>query len=131
MLNNQTNKTFGHHSFIDVTTIKEKRRRLSFLLDELSALMKVRGYWQIESPSAEALASQAPFAVDTLTFPQWLQFIFLVRFEQMITAQHPLPTAISIAPMASETLPDEPALYLVLTQIDQIVSDKHDAKNTK
>jgi uncharacterized protein YqcC (DUF446 family) len=28
-------------------------------------------------PSTEALASDQPFCVDTLTLPRWLQFIFL------------------------------------------------------
>lgn len=103
--------------------IIDKRQQVLALLDKLSGIMKERGYWDVERPSAEALASQAPFAVDTLSFPQWLQFIFIVRFKNMLAAQQPLPTVISIAPMAYETLPDELALFELLTQIDLLVSE--------
>ena len=33
----------------------------------------VQGWWDDEPPSDEALASTVPFAVDTLSFEQWLR----------------------------------------------------------
>ena len=103
--------------------LNEKRQYLLALLDEIKALMIKQGYWQLERPSDQALASQAPFAVDTLSFPQWLQFIFLDRFKEIILSQQPLPTSMSIAPVACETLPSELALFELLTQIDLLVSE--------
>ena len=42
--------------------------------------------WEKVSPSAAALASDEPFCIDTLTFPQWLQFIFLPTLYRMLEA---------------------------------------------
>ena len=51
--------------------------------------LRVLGWWQEQAPSAEALASQEPFCVDTLTFEQWLQWIFLPRMKQLLEAGAP------------------------------------------
>jgi uncharacterized protein YqcC (DUF446 family) len=58
--------------------------------------------WEFELPSDDALASQQPFAVDTLTFPQWLQFIFLPRMYFLLENGHRLPGNCGIAPMAEQ-----------------------------
>lgn len=58
--------------------------------------------WDIEMISEEALASEQPFAVDTMTFPQWLQFIFLPRLYFMIEQQRQLPNNCGVAPMAEQ-----------------------------
>ncbi len=58
--------------------------------------------WDYQAPSEEALGSTEPFAVDTLTFPQWLQFIFLPRMYFIIEQSLPLPNNCGIAPMAEQ-----------------------------
>lgn len=58
--------------------------------------------WDVEMLSEEALASEQPFAVDTMTFPQWLQFIFLPRLYFMIEQQLQLPNNCGVAPMAEQ-----------------------------
>jgi uncharacterized protein YqcC (DUF446 family) len=58
--------------------------------------------WDDEMLSAEALASEQPFAVDTMTFPQWLQFIFLPRMYFMLEQKMQLPSNCGIAPMAEQ-----------------------------
>lgn len=58
--------------------------------------------WDEVEPSAEALASVQPFAVDTLNFPQWLQFIFIPRMFYLLETQKPLPSNCGIAPMAEQ-----------------------------
>lgn len=58
--------------------------------------------WEFEMISEEALASTEPFALDTMSFPQWLQFIFLPRLYFMIEQQQELPMHCSVAPMAEE-----------------------------
>lgn len=100
-----------------------KRLRLLLLLDDLEQLLTTMGCWQDTAPSIDALSSQQPFAIDTLSFTQWLQFVFLARFKQLLTTQQTLPAGMSIAPMASEVLPNELALFNLLTQIDLLVSE--------
>ena len=69
---------------------------------DLEAQLRNLRLWQVQRPSVEALASQQPFCIDTLSFPQWLQFVFIERLQLMIAEQEPLPSACHIAPMAEE-----------------------------
>lgn len=71
-------------------------------LVELEAELKQLELWSLESPSAEALASTQPFCIDTLSLPQWLQFVFLQRMYQLVDTRAPLPRQCGIAPMAEE-----------------------------
>lgn len=73
------------------------------LLAEIEAELKSLSLWQAELPSAEALASRVPFCIDTLTFEQWLQFVFLVKMQQLVVMKLPLPTNVAIFPMAEES----------------------------
>ncbi|SDI57006.1 Uncharacterized conserved protein YqcC, DUF446 family [Ferrimonas sediminum] len=79
--------------------------------------------WQKTPVSAEALASTQPFAVDTLSLPQWLQFIYLPKLQALLEAGQPLPTRVSVAPMAEETFGDaQPALVAAIAQLDAVLS---------
>lgn len=71
------------------------------LMDIEKELRELR-LWESEIISDAALASTQPFAVDTMTFPQWLQFIFLPRMYYMLDQQMPLPGNCGIAPMAEQ-----------------------------
>ncbi len=73
------------------------------LLTEIEAELKSLSLWQAQPPSAEALASREPFCIDTLTFEQWLQFVFLVKMKQLVVMKLPLPANVSIFPMAEES----------------------------
>ncbi|MFA7555553.1 MAG: YqcC family protein [Spongiibacteraceae bacterium] len=72
------------------------------LLIDIEAELRRLDLWQAESPSARALASTEPFCIDTLTFPQWLQFVFLRRMTVLLEQAQVLPDRCSIAPMADE-----------------------------
>ena len=74
------------------------------LLFRIEAEMRALHLWSDRRPSARALNSDQPFAVDTLGFEQWLQFIFLERMHAMVEG-HQLPSSCDIAPMAEEALP--------------------------
>lgn len=58
------------------------------LLGELTAELQRLERWQADHPGSEALASELPFCVDTLSFDQWLQFVLIPRMEQQ---QEPYP----------------------------------------
>jgi uncharacterized protein YqcC (DUF446 family) len=82
--------------------------------------------WDSEMISEEALASEQPFAVDTMTFPQWLQFIFLPRMYFIVDEHRQLPGNCGIAPMAEEyfsvlNLPSLP-LIVHLQKIDALLT---------
>lgn len=76
--------------------------QLTDMLCELERHLREQSLWTNVAPSAHQLASNEPFCVDTLSFPEWLQFIFLPRMSVIIEAQLPLPSKSQIAPMAEE-----------------------------
>ena len=75
---------------------------IATLLLELEAELRTLNLWDEERPSPEALASTQPFCVDTLTLPQWLQFVFLPRMSHLVEFEQPLPQKCGVAPMAEE-----------------------------
>lgn len=72
------------------------------LLIDLEVELRRLQWWQSQRPSAQALASTMPFCVDTLSFDQWLQFVFLPTLQQMIELGMALPANCQVAPMAEE-----------------------------
>jgi len=84
------------------------------------------GLWSEYSPSAEQLSSSMPFCVDTLRFEQWLQFIFVPKLSALIQSKAPLPTKVSISPMAEEAYKNKGQAfeYLIslLIKLDELLS---------
>ena len=72
------------------------------LLIDLESELRQLGRWGSSPPEASAFASSQPFAIDTMDFHQWLQFVFLPRMYALIEARQPLPDKCAIAPMAEE-----------------------------
>ncbi len=72
------------------------------LLLQLEAELRRMQLWEEQQPPAELLVSTEPFCVDTLSLPQWLQFVFLPRMTELIDGARPLPDQCGIAPMAEE-----------------------------
>ena len=98
------------------------------ILVELEQELRELYLWDFEFPSAEALASTEPFAIDTLNFPQWLQFIFIPRLYFMIEQQLPLPNNSGVAPMAEQYFQvlnlDSSSVIEFLHKIDNLLSGK-------
>jgi uncharacterized protein YqcC (DUF446 family) len=82
--------------------IKTGIESIAALLEALVCELKSLNLWQTQQPSTVELSSSAPFCCDTLTFEQWLQFIFIAKITVMINQQQSLPTKISLTPMAEE-----------------------------
>lgn len=78
------------------------------LMDVADCLLRIEAElrridcWSGEWPSDDALQSTQPFAVDTLEFTEWLQFIFIERMKVLLENEHPLPSVSGMAPMAEE-----------------------------
>lgn len=97
------------------------------LLMDLECVLRNMKLWSATPPPTDALASSAPFCVDTLDLHQWLQFIFLPRMHQLIDSGSALPTVCAIAPMAEEAyktrLTAMVPLVDVLRQLDAVLSE--------
>jgi uncharacterized protein YqcC (DUF446 family) len=72
------------------------------ILIDVEAHLRQLDLWQRIAPPTRALQSTEPFCIDTLTLPQWLQFVFLPTLYRMLEQEQPLPTQCNITAMAEE-----------------------------
>jgi len=103
------------------------------LLVALEAQLAAIDLLSAEAPSQQALASSAPFACDVMPFEQWLQFVFLPKMHAILDNNWPLPTAISIAPMAQHVWQDDAkyhTLIELIQAIDTLLTDNSVTKET-
>lgn len=100
--------------------------QLSSLLLEVERHLREMELWSDQSPSAQSMASSQPFAVDTMEFTTWLQFIFLPRMYAIVEAEQNLPASCAIAPMAEQYFTaqvlDARVLVVALEEIDQLIT---------
>ena len=99
---------------------------VAVLLIDIEAQLRQMNLWEDQPPSAETLASSQPFHIDTLSFTQWLQFVFLPSMHGLIETGQSLPTECGITPMAQQYfgglgLPGG-ALEKTLLSIDRLLS---------
>ena len=89
--------------------------------------LRIQGWWDDVAPSTEALSSVEPFAVDTLDFEQWLQWIFLPRMKIILEQDMPLPTASGILEMAemvyASRIREARNLLALLKDFDRLITE--------
>jgi uncharacterized protein YqcC (DUF446 family) len=66
----------------------------------IEAEMKRLGWWQDQPLKPEQYDFHQAFAMDTLTFTQWLQFIFIPRVNDIIASQGVFPDHSMVATQA-------------------------------
>lgn len=103
--------------------LDDMRAALLFLEAEMRAL----GWWQSESPTAEALQSSEPFCVDHLTFSEWLQWVYIPKMHAFMEAHAALPAASGLRSIAEEawkgSREDVRRLFRVVMALDALVAD--------
>lgn len=96
------------------------------LLEQLEKELKQQSLWQSTAVSERALVSTAPFCCDSLTFEQWLQFVFIARLTLIVKNELPLPGNISVCPMAEEAFKHKgkqlALLINIIADIDELLS---------
>lgn len=78
------------------------RTEVAELLIDIEAELRQLALWERVPPPASALASSEPFCIDTLSLPQWLQFVFLPTLYRLLEGEAALPERCAITPMAEE-----------------------------
>ncbi|WP_283789703.1 YqcC family protein [Bermanella sp. WJH001] len=96
---------------------------LSDAINHLIEQMQSEQLWSAISPDEHALKSTQPFCLDTLTFEQWLQFVMVPTFLNMIRQRQALPKQCDIEPMAQQVWQQR---YLMvqasIKAIDEVIS---------
>ena len=103
---------------------------LGTALRELEATMKAASLWRMERPEPDAFDSAQPFCIDTMSLPQWLRFVFIVRLDALVEARSPMPAKCDVAPAVEAWLTQEGArasdrllLCRVVEEIDHLVTE--------
>jgi len=107
---------------------QQKRQKLITLINELESLLRQKKRWESQRPSEQALSSHEPFAIDTLNFDQWLQFIFIEKMTYLLQLNLALPRAMAITPMATEYFKLQkdhcPEIVVLSARIDTTINEK-------
>ena len=100
---------------------------LASALVDLEQQLHINRLWASQAPSPEALASQQPFCIDTLSFEQWLQYVFLPRMRLLINERRELPRECAIAPMAEQAFAGEgvacAGVIASLARVDLLITE--------
>lgn len=97
-------------------------------LDKLEAELKALNLWggERKRPDPEKLNSNTPFCMDTLQFNEWLEYVLIERFRQMLSQSLPLPQKMQVHTYAQEHYRGEWGKYRSLIgrlqSLDRLVS---------
>jgi uncharacterized protein YqcC (DUF446 family) len=93
-------------------------------LAEVEAEMRRLGLWQAEALAPECYNFTQPFAGDTMSIDQWLQFIFIPRVREIIAQRGEFPPASSVAARVLREFDGSPIditnLHLRLYEFDRL-----------
>ncbi|MGF1871377.1 YqcC family protein [Photobacterium indicum] len=92
----------------------DKYRHSMLLLEKLEAALRNADLWENVPPSDVALASTEPFAVDSLSCSQWLQWVFIPRMTQLIALKQPLPQHFELSPYVEEAMKHDSGINIIL-----------------
>jgi uncharacterized protein YqcC (DUF446 family) len=100
-------------------------KNVETLIIKLEQSLREAMLWSSSAPSVEALQSKLPFALDTMTFEQWLQFVFIPKISKMIISKSTLPDNLKLLPMAEQSFnvkDHQCGVIEVIKQIDSAFS---------
>ena len=98
-------------------------KEVEILMVKLEKSLREAVLWSAHPPSTEALKSELPFALDTMQFEQWLQFIFIPKMSEIVTYNSALPESLELLPMAEQSfgaVNSQPRIIEVIRQIDSV-----------
>ena len=101
-------------------------QKIVMLLNDIQKVMSKVGAWQTIPPAPEKLMSVEPFSIDTLSFVEWLQWIYIARLRAIIDAGGQLPSGAQVYPYAVEALKGDtssiPGLLNLIQQLDEAMA---------
>jgi uncharacterized protein YqcC (DUF446 family) len=92
-------------------------------VDDIEREMKRVGLWQDKPLSPEQYNFSSPFAMDTMSYDQWLQFVFIPRVREIIRTEGKFPASSSVGAQAVrefDTYPDAQRLISLLSEFDRL-----------
>ena len=102
--------------------------RLDQKLDQIEQELRQIGWWAETPPPEEAFHSRAAFFADTMTYHQWVQFVFMERVRHVIEHRGNLPGNSQVGLKAARewehfgVVPEAAGLVRLLQEFDAIVT---------
>jgi uncharacterized protein YqcC (DUF446 family) len=101
-------------------------KEVETLIIKLEQSLRGAMLWSSSKPSNQALQSMVPFAFDSMSFEQWLQFIFIPKMSEIVCSEKALPNNLMLLPMAEQSLgatDNSCGVIEVIRQIDLVFAD--------
>lgn len=101
---------------------------ISNYLNELEEELKALQLWGGEQgrPEEKAFLDPNPFCLDSMDFHQWLEYVLIAKFREMIAAENPLPDKMCVHTYAQEKYRGQWSKYrnliVILRKLDEEVS---------
>ena len=98
-------------------------QRAAEMILAIEAEMQHSGYWSDEPLPAEDYRFSLAFAMDTMAFSQWLQFIFIPRVRNIIEERGEFPSRSMVGAQAVRELDADPRserLVALLNEFDNL-----------
>jgi len=92
-------------------------------LDEIEREMKLVGLWQEKPLAPEQYNFTRAFAMDTMSYDQWLQFVFIPRVREIISTKGKFPASSSVGAQAVrefDTYRNAERLITLLSEFDRL-----------
>ena len=77
-------------------------KEVEILIIKLEQSLREEMLWSSSAPSVKAFQSILPFALDTMFFEQWLQYVFIPKMTVIINSKSTLPDNFNLLPMAEQ-----------------------------
>ena len=93
-------------------------------IEEIETEMRRIGMWQPQPLPPKAYDFHRAFAMDTMAFSQWLQFVFVPRVHQIIDSDEQFPQSSSVAAQAVREFDGDDSaheLCRLLSQFDRLI----------
>jgi uncharacterized protein YqcC (DUF446 family) len=99
-------------------------KRVRDMLTRIENEMRQAGFWQAAPLPEEAYEFRQAFAMDTMAYPQWLQFIFVPRVKAILDGGGDWPSSSAVGAQAIrefDGLPEASALITLLCEFDGLL----------
>ncbi len=96
-------------------------------IDGIEAELKRVGMWSGRPPPEEAFRDMGPFGMRTMSYMQWLQFVFIPNVRKLLETHGPWPDKSAVGVIAVrefDGIPEADRLIALLTEFDDIFEGK-------
>jgi len=104
-----------------------KIKKIKTKIEQIENEMKRIKLWQEEPLPPEQYDFRQAFAMDTMAFSQWLQFIFIPRVQQLVESKGPFPSESNVGVQALREMDgfyEANELVRMLSEFDQLFEIK-------